>query len=332
MELLDLIATLPKNKTIVDNFIRAYDIINNKGYKSIMCSISGGSDSDIMLDIIHKVDKDNKVRYVFFDTGLEYKATKEHLNYLENRYNITIQRERAVKPIPIAVKEYGVPFVSKFASYYIGELQKHNFKFNDTPYELLLEQGYPKGMIKWWCNKYPYDNSIYNISYNRYLKDFLISHPPTFKISSQCCDWAKKKVKKNIIDTYKCDLMIVGIRKNEGGIRSAIYKNCYSCNDDKADEYRPLFWYTNEDKEQYTKHFNIKHSDCYEKWGFKRTGCVGCPFNRQLRQDLQTVKQYEPNMYKAVNNIFKDSYEYTKQYRQFVADMKRKEKGYKKLW
>jgi 3'-phosphoadenosine 5'-phosphosulfate sulfotransferase (PAPS reductase)/FAD synthetase len=197
---------------------------------------------------------------------------------------------------------------------------------------LLLEQGYPEYMIKWWCNKYPYDNSIYNISYNKYLREFLIANPPTFKISSQCCEWSKKKVKKNIINAYNCDLMIVGIRKAEGGIRSAIYTNCYSCNDNKADEYRPLFWYNNEDKEQYVKHFNIKHSDCYEKWGFKRTGCVGCPFNRQLRQDLAITKQYEPNMYKAVNNIFKDSYEYTKQYRQFVADTKRKEKGYKKLW
>jgi 3'-phosphoadenosine 5'-phosphosulfate sulfotransferase (PAPS reductase)/FAD synthetase len=93
MELLDLIAILPKNQTIVDNFVRAYDIINNKGYKSIICSISGGSDSDVMLDIIHKVDKDNKVRYVFFDTGLEYKATKEHIVYLENRYNIKVEKE-----------------------------------------------------------------------------------------------------------------------------------------------------------------------------------------------------------------------------------------------
>lgn len=35
-------------------------------HENIMCAISGGSDSDIMLDIVSKLDTDNKVTYVFF--------------------------------------------------------------------------------------------------------------------------------------------------------------------------------------------------------------------------------------------------------------------------
>lgn len=84
---------IPKNTIILDNIVKAWSIINNKGYKNIVCSISGGSDSDVMLDIIHKVDIDKKVRYVWFDTGLEYGATKRHLEYLEKRYGIKIERE-----------------------------------------------------------------------------------------------------------------------------------------------------------------------------------------------------------------------------------------------
>ena len=38
------------------------------------------------------------------------------------------------------------------------------------------------------------------------------------------------------------------------------------------------------------------------------------------------MKKYEPNLYIAVNNIFADSYEYTRQYRVFV-DEKRREKN-----
>ena len=91
-----LISILEKthNSIIIsDAFTKADSIINGGKHDKILCSISGGADSDIMLDIIYKIDVNKRVNYVWFDTGLEYMATKEHLNYLENRYNITIQRE-----------------------------------------------------------------------------------------------------------------------------------------------------------------------------------------------------------------------------------------------
>ena len=82
------------NVIIADAFTKADSVINNPKYTSAICSISGGSDSDIMLDIISKVDVNKKVQYVWFNTGLEYQATKDHLEYLENWYDITIHRER----------------------------------------------------------------------------------------------------------------------------------------------------------------------------------------------------------------------------------------------
>ena len=86
----ELISTCPKNQIIGDNMIRAWMKINSPKYKNIVCTISGGSDSDVMLDIVWRCDKDNKVEYVWFDTGIEYQATKEHLKYLEEKYNIKI--------------------------------------------------------------------------------------------------------------------------------------------------------------------------------------------------------------------------------------------------
>ena len=77
----ELLKTCPKNQIIGDNLVRAWSIINKDKYQKICCSISGGSDSDVMLDIIWRCDKDNKVEYVWFDTGLEYQATKKHLKY-----------------------------------------------------------------------------------------------------------------------------------------------------------------------------------------------------------------------------------------------------------
>ena len=78
---------------IVDSFIKANSVINSPLYDTVLCSISGGSDSDVMLDLISRVDLDKKVKYIWFDTGLEYQDTKDHLEYLEQKYNITIERE-----------------------------------------------------------------------------------------------------------------------------------------------------------------------------------------------------------------------------------------------
>lgn len=64
------------------------------------------------------------------------------------------------------------------------------------------------------------------------------------------------------------------------------------------------------------------HSKCYTEYGLKRTGCVGCPYGRDFENELEVVQKYEPKLYKAVCNIFKDSYEYTRKYKAFVEDMK----------
>ena len=94
-----------QNFTIIDGYAKAVSVLS-RSYTPL-CSISGGSDSDIVLDIIHNVDEEKNVRYFWIDTGLEYTATKEHLDYLENKYGIEIERVKACKPIPTCCKEYG---------------------------------------------------------------------------------------------------------------------------------------------------------------------------------------------------------------------------------
>lgn len=152
-----------------------------------------------------------------------------------------------------------------------------------------------------------------------------MSNPPTFNISSKCCYYAKKGVGKQLEKKYNADLTIIGVRQAEGGIRATAYKNCYSINNDKIDTYRPIFWYKDDTKERYEVKFNIIHSACYTKYGFKRTGCSCCPYARNLEDELEVTRIYEPNLYKAVCNVFKDSYEYTRKYREFVQIMKLKE-------
>ena len=198
-----LLQNCPKNEIIGNNLIKAWKIINDPKYKKIVCSISGGSDSDVMLDIVWKCDKDNKVDYVWFDTGLEYQATKDHLKYLEKKYGIKIIPYKAIKPIPLSCREYGQPFLSKQVSEFIKRLQQHNFKWEDRPFEELYKE-YPncKSALEWWCSVKG-EGSKFNIGQNKWLKEFMIQNPPDFDISNVCCDYAKKKVSHKLITEYK---------------------------------------------------------------------------------------------------------------------------------
>lgn len=208
-----------RNETIRDSIFKSFSIINDPIYERIMCSVSGGSDSDIVMDIVNKLDIDKKVSYVWFDTGLEYKATKDHLEYLENRYDVEIKRVSPSKNIIMSCREYGQPFCSKLVSEMIQSLQRHDFTWEDRPMEELLEE-YPNisGRIKWWCNGYemkiPDMPKMFNIEYNRFLKEFMIENPPWFKVSNKCCDFAKKDIAHKYMKDNHIDLSITGVRKN----------------------------------------------------------------------------------------------------------------------
>lgn len=322
-----MIEQCPDNKAIKDNIAMAYAIVNDEKYKNIICSVSGGSDSDDMIDIITKVDKHNRVHYVFFDTGLEYQATKEQIEYLENKYSIRITKYKAAKPIPTCCCLYGQPFLSKQVSEFIYRLQKHDFQWEDEPYEELIKK-YPrcKSALLWWCGNKG-EKSWFNI--NKDLKKFMIQNPPQFKISNKCCAYAKKKTAKKAYKDYQCDLVIIGIRKAEGGVRASAYKSCFTDRENGIDEYRPLFWYKDADKRKYEEEFGISNSRCYTEYGLKRTGCACCPYGRDFEYELEVAKQHEPKLYKAVTNIFKDSYEYTRKYHEFVKQAREKEENEK---
>lgn len=322
-QLQEFVANSP-DPWIQDAIYKAEQHIDNA--TKIACSISGGADSDIMLDMLHRLDDEKKIEYIWFDTGLEYEATKRHLKELEEKYGIEITRLKAKKPIPLTVRQFGVPFLSKQVSEWIGRLQKHNFQWEDGTLEELLKK-YPKckAALRWWCNDFG-EGSKFSISYNTYLKEFMMQNPPDFKISNKCCWFAKKAPVLDYIELNEdFDLNCVGVRKSEGGARSSAYKNCFTPEGHgKIAQYRPLFWFDNASKECYKTAHNITHSDCYEVWGMDRTGCAACPFGKRFESELECIQKYEPKLYIAVNNIFGKSYDYMRKYREFQKEMRQK--------
>lgn len=81
-------------------------------HPNAVCSYSGGSDSDILLDLIERTRKVFSlppVKYVFFNTGLEMKATKEHVKATAEKYGVEIMTARPKVSIVTASRKYGIP-------------------------------------------------------------------------------------------------------------------------------------------------------------------------------------------------------------------------------
>lgn len=318
MDISTLLNDCPQNLIIQDALVKCYTEV--KYHDQIVASVSGGSDSDILTDLIIRCGGKDKTKFVFFNTGLEYEATKRQIQYINDKYGIEVDVISPIKPIPLCVREYGVPFWSKQVSEMMMRLQKHNFKWEDRSLEdLLVEYPKCKAALKWWCNSWGKDGKIspYDIDYVRHLKEFIIQNPPTFKISNKCCYYAKKLPATKFKESVDCDLNCVGIRRSEGGARRTRYSSCFTQGFGTTDEYRPLFWFNDTDKKMYDEHYGIQHSDCYEVWGMKRTGCAGCPFGRNFEEELSLAEKYEPKFHKAMLNVFGDSYSYRRKFEVF---------------
>lgn len=305
-----------------------------------ICSYSGGADSDIMIDIIENTRtlfSLPPVKYVFFNTGLEMQATKNHVKETAEKYGVVIEEVRPKIGIVQAARTYGIPFVSKIMSAGLSEWQKKGVPLSiaeeydqsedKAAKRMELKERYPKceTVINFLCccnsAGEPRPDIQLVINSSRYMRDFIGEYPPDFKISAKCCDYCKKQIAHKVQKDY--EMIITGERRAEGGMRSVPRKDsssmCFTETGDGQFRLRPLFYVTDADKDWYKERYNIKYSDAYEVYGLTRTGCCGCPISYKAVDDLEKIRPYEPNVVKAAWNIFGASYEYRAKYNTYKA-------------
>lgn len=301
-----------------------------------------------MIDLVQRTIRDfnlEPITYAFFDTGLEMKATRDHVKATAEKYGVEIKTVRPKTNIVKAVREHGVPFVSKIMSTQLGEWQKKGVPLtiadeydaaeDKAEKRAELKERYPgcESLINFLCccnsKGEPRPNIQLVINSSKYMRDFISECPPDFKISAKCCDYCKKHPAHNIQKDY--DMVITGERRDEGGMRSVPRKDCTTmCFTETADgkfRLRPLYYVTDSDKAWYKEYYGIKYSDAYEVYGLTRTGCCGCPISYKAVADLEKIRPYEPGVVKAAWNIFGKSYEYRKMYNEYKERRKRADKN-----
>lgn len=311
-------------------------------HPSAICSYSGGADSDILIDVIERARKLFElppVKYVFFNTGLEMKATKDHVKETAERYGVEIETVRPKINIVRAAKKYGIPFVSKIMSGGLSDWQKKGIPLSiadeyaqaedKAAKRAELRARYPKceSVINFLCccnaAGEPRPNIQLVINSSRYMLDFIKEFPPTFPISAKCCDYCKKQVAHRVQKDY--EMIITGERRDEGGMRSVPRQGeansamCFAETSSGQYRLRPLYYVSDKDKAWYKDYYGIRYSDAYEVYGLTRTGCCGCPISYKAVEDLELIRPYEPNLVKAAWNVFGASYNYRQEYNEYKA-------------
>lgn len=319
-------------------------------HPNAICSYSGGSDSDIMLDLIERTRKMfglPPIKYVFFNTGLEMKATKDHVRAIAEKYGVEIETHRPKIGIVQATREHGQPFISKIMSAGLEGWQKKQLPLSIADeYAEAEDKAAKRRELK---DRYPHCEQTINflcccnsageprpniqlvINSSLYMLDFIRETPPDFQISASCCDYCKKQLAHNVQKGY--EMVITGERRDEGGMRSVPKRGeangtmCFSENAQGQFRLKPLYYVSNTDKAWYKAEYNVKYSDAYEVYGLSRTGCCGCPISHKAVEDLKLIEPYEPNIVKAAWNIFGDSYRYRAKYVAYKEKHKAEEKA-----
>lgn len=323
-------------------------------HPNAVCSYSGGSDSDLLIDLIERVRNNLQLKpvvYTFFETGLEMKATRRHVDETAEKYGVEIKHIRPKMGIVNAVRKYGQPFVSKIMSAGLEGVQKKDIPLTihdeywacETLEEKMakrqeLKERFPgcQSTINFLCccnsNGEPRPDIQLVINSSKWMLDFIKENPIPFKVSNHCCDICKKAPAHEIEKGF--EMVITGERRDEGGMRSVPRKDntamCFTETAKGTFRLRPLFYVSDADKAWYKEHYHLRYSDAYEVYGLTRTGCCGCAISHKAVADLEMIKPYEPNLVKAAWNVFGDSYRYRQAYNEYKAKRMEREKAEKR--
>lgn len=278
-----------------------YHETNGKCY----VSFSGGKDSTVLLALIKLCEEvytipPNAIPAVFSNTGIELGITYDFVKRVKEEYYPNVQIIHPIKPFSWVMEHEGKPIKSKMKS-----KDLHQFHYGKKSDHLILL------MIQGQCGtgKFSAKHKIGDKDLHMMHNDFPI------KPSSKCCDWMKKKPFEKYAKENGMLGNMQGVRLAEGGARESaanvrLRTGGKLCTWVKGGiiQKAPIIDWTDENVEEFIQRYNVPLSDAYVKYNFKRTGCMACPYAREVNEDLKYLYFHEPSRYKASMFWLKDVY------------------------
>lgn len=259
---------------------------------------SGGKDSTVVLALIKLCEKlgtipKESIPALFANTRIELDATYEFVNWCRENWYSNIVVLEPNKPFARVIKEYGKPVKSKLRAELLRRYQK-NPKMKSV--KMLFDKRYARSALA--------------------DKDLHLAHNDIdITFSAECCNQLKKKPFKEYAKEHGIKGYFTGERLAEGGIRQAQIKKrvasgkpiCTRISGNYIIK-QPIVDWSDEMVDQFVEQYQVPLSDAYTKYGMTRTGCAGCPFTKDLANELRVIKEFEPKRYKACMFWLKDVY------------------------
>lgn len=244
-----------------------YDL-EHKGY----IAFSGGKDSTVLSFLVDLALPGNKIPRVYSNTGIDYLEIQRFVRQLatEDERIMFLQPRQNIKQM---LNEVGYPFKSKFHSH-ICDIYSRQGKSG-----CVLKYAEPKANTPHSCPKV--------------LQD-MFNSPLPFKISEKCCYKLKKEPFKRYEKETGRHIGLTGMRKSEKGLRENL--KCLVFEGDKLHRFHPLAPVEDDFIEWVINEYKIRLCVLYyAPYGFKRTGCAGCPYARELQEELDLMEKLLPN-------------------------------------
>ncbi len=269
-------------------------------------SFSGGKDSTVILALV-KMCQDiytvGDIPAVFSNTGIEMDITVEFVKWVKENYYQNVIIIRPEKSFAWVLENKGKPMLSKLKSEYIGRW--HTGNRSQCVMQNLVYGKTNSGKPTWKLKLADKDMHLLH-------EDFPIL------VSKSCCSYLKKKPFKEFAKSAGMNGQITGIRENEGGARELNAERrkqnpnnrlCTTVDKKGFITKTPIIDWTDADVDEFIETYHVPLSKAYTEFGFKRTGCMACPYSfKWLAENLEYLYNHEPNKYKASMFWLKDVY------------------------
>lgn len=274
---------------MIDRIDSIKKVINKYGIENFVISFSGGKDSTVLSKLIDIAMPNNEIPRVFINTGIEYKAIVDFVHEKMKNDKRFIEIKPSI-PLSMIFKKYGYPFKSKEHSQLV-----HLFQQNGHSKTTLRYYDPPENRKRFGCPK---------------ILKYQFEEGTQLKISDKCCTKLKKEPFSKWQEENNKPYKMTGERLLEGGLRAS-HKGCLVIDkNSKLKKFKPLNPTTNEWIEWFINEYQIELCKLYdEPYNFKRTGCLGCPFNIKLQDTLDTLEKTLPLEKKKAEAIWKEVYQ-----------------------
>jgi 3'-phosphoadenosine 5'-phosphosulfate sulfotransferase (PAPS reductase)/FAD synthetase len=247
-------------------------------------SYSGGKDSHFLYWFIKEYLKRDDIKIVGINTYMEHPEIRDRI--LKNSDIVLYPK---MKPMEIKEK-YGSPCFSKIQDDFIDRYQR------GCRSKSLMGRIESRKFIG-------HDGKVHASSFrlNELARNLLLSGQ-LHRVSPKCCYYLKKKTAHDF-EKESGLKAILGIRGNEGALRKAQYKTCFT----KDMKFTPIHDLSNELLNAIYEKYNIEIPKVYQY--VERTGCMGCPYGSYRGDTQKELDLLNDNQRKFVIEYFKESYQ-----------------------